>query len=109
MEMQVKEMMDAVFSQMQGTIQAQQARIELLESQQAMGGPVALAATHVHSQQQSHAYTSSLIAIIHLRKFKYQRKKEEGEEEEEEEEVDRTNTMSEGLFFCSKDVVIPPN
>ena len=28
MEMQVKEMMDAMFSQMQGTIQAQQARIE---------------------------------------------------------------------------------
>ncbi|CAL5360031.1 unnamed protein product [Camellia sinensis] len=58
-EMQVKAMMDAMFSQMQGTIQAQQARIEQLESQQAMGGPVAPAATHVHSQLQSHAYTSS--------------------------------------------------
>ncbi|XP_028116373.1 uncharacterized protein LOC114314123 [Camellia sinensis] len=65
MEMQMKEMMDAMLNQqkvqmeMQSTIQAQQARIEQLESQQAMGGPVAPAATHVHSQQQSHAYTSS--------------------------------------------------
>ncbi|CAL5393352.1 unnamed protein product [Camellia sinensis] len=65
MEMQMKEIMDAMLNQqkvqmeMQSTIQAQQARIEQLESQQAMGGPVAPAATHVHSQQQSHAYTSS--------------------------------------------------
>ncbi|CAL5403262.1 unnamed protein product [Camellia sinensis] len=65
MEMQMKEMMDVMLNQqkvqmeMQSTIQAQQARIEQLESQQAMGGPVAPAATHVHSQQQSHAYTSS--------------------------------------------------
>ncbi|XP_028105851.1 uncharacterized protein LOC114304905 [Camellia sinensis] len=65
MEMQMKEMMDAMLNQqkvqmeMQSTIQAQQALIEQLESQQAMGGPVAPAATHVHSQQQSHAYTSS--------------------------------------------------
>ncbi|CAL5374872.1 unnamed protein product [Camellia sinensis] len=56
MEMQMKEMMDAMLNQhkvqmeMQSTIQAQQARIEQLESQQAMGGPFAPAATHVHSQ-----------------------------------------------------------
>ncbi|GMP47333.1 hypothetical protein CsSME_00015117 [Camellia sinensis var. sinensis] len=45
--------------EIQSTIQTQQARIEQLESQQAMGGPVAPAATHVHSQQQSYAYISS--------------------------------------------------
>ncbi|CAL5434134.1 unnamed protein product [Camellia sinensis] len=65
LEMQMKEMMDAMLNQqkvqmdMQSTIQAQEARIEQLESQQAMGGPVAQTSTRVHSQQQSHAYTSS--------------------------------------------------
>ncbi|CAL5344683.1 unnamed protein product [Camellia sinensis] len=94
MEMQMKEMMDAMLNQqkvqmeMQSTIQAQQARIEQLESQQAMGGPVAPAATHVHSQQQSHAYTSS---------FNCHRSSEEvsshiKERKEEEEEVDMTNS-----------------
>ncbi|XP_028125435.1 uncharacterized protein LOC114322346 isoform X2 [Camellia sinensis] len=59
MEMQMKEMMDAILSEMLGTIQARQAQIEQLVSQQAMGGPVAPVATHVHLQQQSYASTSS--------------------------------------------------
>ncbi|CAL5372162.1 unnamed protein product [Camellia sinensis] len=81
MEMQMKEMMDAMLNQqkvqmeMQSTIQAQQARIEQLESQQAMDGPVAPAATHVHSQQQSHAYTSSFNCHRSPEEFTYQRKK----------------------------------
>ncbi|GMP54029.1 hypothetical protein CsSME_00019307 [Camellia sinensis var. sinensis] len=56
-----------------------------------MGGPVAPAATHVHSQQQSHAYTSS---------FNCHRSSEEvsshikERKEEEEEEVDMTNSAS---------------
>ncbi|CAL5441208.1 unnamed protein product [Camellia sinensis] len=95
MKMQMKEMMDAVLNQqkvqveMHSTIQAQQERIEQLESQQAMDGPVTPAATHVHSQQQSHAYTSS---------FNCHRSSEEvsshikERKEEEEEEVDMTNS-----------------
>ncbi|CAL5415414.1 unnamed protein product [Camellia sinensis] len=86
MEMQMKEMMDAMLNQqkvqmeMQSTIQAQQARIEQLESQQAMGGPVAPAATHVHSQQQSHAYTSSFNCHrsseeVHISKKEKKKKK----------------------------------
>ncbi|CAL5395181.1 unnamed protein product [Camellia sinensis] len=59
---------------MQSTIQAQQARLEQLESQQAIGGPVAPAATHVHSQQQSHAYTFS-FNCHRSSEFTYQRKK----------------------------------
>ncbi|CAL5385217.1 unnamed protein product [Camellia sinensis] len=85
MEMQMKEMMDAMLNQqkvqmeMQSTIQTQQARIEQLESQQAMGGPVALAATHVHSQQQSYAYTSSfnchrLSEEVHISKKEKKKK-----------------------------------
>ncbi|KAL7243587.1 hypothetical protein ACSBR1_015896 [Camellia fascicularis] len=58
MEMQMKEMMDAMRSEMQGTIRAQQARIEWLESQQAMGGLVAPTATRAFTQQ-SYACTSS--------------------------------------------------
>ncbi|XP_028086513.1 uncharacterized protein LOC114287384 [Camellia sinensis] len=86
MEMQMKEMMDAMLNQqkvqmeMQGTIQAQQAQIAQLESQQAMGGPVAPAATHVHSQQQSHAYTSSFNCHrsseeVHISKKEKKKKK----------------------------------
>ncbi|CAL5433380.1 unnamed protein product [Camellia sinensis] len=81
MDMQMKEMMDAMLNQqkvqmeMQSTIQAQQARIEQFESQQAMGGPVAPAATHVHSQQQSHAYTSSFNCHRSSKEFTYQRKR----------------------------------
>ncbi|XP_028079656.1 uncharacterized protein LOC114299333 [Camellia sinensis] len=86
MEIQIKEMMDAMLNQqkvqmeMQSTIQAQQARIEQLESQQAMGGPVAPAATHVHSQQQSHAYTSSFNCHrsseeVHISKKEKKKKK----------------------------------
>ncbi|CAL5358284.1 unnamed protein product [Camellia sinensis] len=96
MEMQMKEMMDAMLNQqkvqmeMQGTIQAQQARIEQLESQQAMGGPVAPAATHVHSQQQSHAYTSSFNC--HRSSEEVSSHIKERKEDEEEEEVDMTNS-----------------
>ncbi|CAL5432857.1 unnamed protein product [Camellia sinensis] len=81
MEMQMKEMMDAMLNQqkvqmeMQNTIQAQQAQIEQLKSQQAMGGPVAPTTTHVHSQQQSHAYTSSFNCHRSSEEFTYQRKK----------------------------------
>ncbi|XP_028076842.1 uncharacterized protein LOC114278884 [Camellia sinensis] len=86
MEMQMKEMMDAMLNQqkvqmeMQSTIQAQQARIEQLESQQAMDGPVAPAATHVHSQQQSHAYASSFNCHrspeeVHISKKEKKKKK----------------------------------
>ncbi|CAL5392272.1 unnamed protein product [Camellia sinensis] len=81
MEIQIKEMMDAMLNQhkvqleMQSTIQAQQARIEQLESQQAIGGPVAPAATHVYSQQQSHAYTFSFNCHRSSEEFTYQRKK----------------------------------
>ncbi|CAL5328501.1 unnamed protein product [Camellia sinensis] len=109
MEMQMKEMMDAMLNQqkvqmeMQSTIQAQQARIEQLESQQAMGGHVAPAATHVHSQQQSHAYTSS---------FNCHRSSEEvsshiKERKEEEEEVDMTNyTLKREKKLESKNVTV---
>ncbi|XP_028115216.1 uncharacterized protein LOC114313080 isoform X1 [Camellia sinensis] len=86
MEIQMKEMMDAMLNQqkvqmeIQSTIQAQQARIEQLESKQAMGGPVAPAATHVHSQQQSHAYTSSFNCHrsseeVHISKKEKKKKK----------------------------------
>ncbi|CAL5391736.1 unnamed protein product [Camellia sinensis] len=94
------EIMDAMLNQqkvqmdMQSTIQAQQERIEQLESQQAMGGPVAPASTHVHSQQQSYAYTSS----FNFHRSPIKERKEEKEEEEEEEEVDRANSMKEGRW-----------
>ncbi|CAL5329326.1 unnamed protein product [Camellia sinensis] len=72
--------------------------------QQAMGGPVAPASTHVHSQQQSHAYTSSFNCqrsseevSSHIKERKKE-EKEEKEEEEEKEEVDRTNSMKEGRW-----------
>ncbi|CAL5336936.1 unnamed protein product [Camellia sinensis] len=85
---------DKVQMDMQSTIQAQQERIEQLESQQAMGGPVAPASTHVHSQQQSYAYTSS----FNFHRSPIKERKEEKEEEEEEEEVDRANSMKEGRW-----------
>ncbi|XP_028081539.1 uncharacterized protein LOC114282943 [Camellia sinensis] len=86
MEMQMKEMMNAMLNQqkvqmeMQNTIQAQQARIEQLESQQAMGGHVAPTTTHVHSQQQSHSYTSSFNCHrsseeVHISKKEKKKKK----------------------------------
>ncbi|CAL5347260.1 unnamed protein product [Camellia sinensis] len=51
-----------------------------MASQRTMGGPVAPAATHVHSQQQSHAYTSSfnchhLSEEVHISKKENKKKK----------------------------------
>ncbi|GMP81025.1 hypothetical protein CsSME_00035877 [Camellia sinensis var. sinensis] len=91
MEMQMKEMMDAMLNQQKVQMEMQ----STIQAQQAMGGPVAPAATHVHSQQQSHAYTSS---------FNCHRSSEEvsshiKERKEEEEEVDMTNSV----VFCFKD------
>ncbi|CAL5391489.1 unnamed protein product [Camellia sinensis] len=87
---------DKVQMDMQSTIQAQQERIEQLESQRAMGGPVAPTSTHVHSQQQSHAYTSSFNC--HRLSEEVSSHIKERKEEKEEEEVDRTNSMKEGRW-----------
>ncbi|GMQ06941.1 hypothetical protein CsSME_00051343 [Camellia sinensis var. sinensis] len=57
-----------------------------------MGGPVAPAATHVHSQQQSHAYTSSFNC--HRSHIK----------ERKEEEVDINSASEEYSAQCTTEL-----
>ncbi|GMP54047.1 hypothetical protein CsSME_00019321 [Camellia sinensis var. sinensis] len=64
-----------------------------------MGGPIALAATHVHSQQQSHAYTSPFNC--HRSSEEVSSHIKERKEEEEEEECTTELGDAESENCCS--------